>query len=435
MIGGTNDYRYILDPEGTRRAGTCRRTAGRRRGPRGCCRHRLGGIAVPSGGDPVVRFDDANCAAYAGDLNYTSATVPGQLPERHRALPLGRGDAQVVSQRGSDPSCWPTSIFAATASDNHHFLDKEWFDVGVSGGETVVWVTWSDFLTPDPAVPEAFTASIWASRCDAALTACEAPIDISGADEDIQFSYVTIGPEADACTSRGPRSRASSRANPRRSSSSSASWSPARRRRAAQVVETLTEADRVRQHAVRADELRVADGSKNAVKMVGGEPRIYVTWEECSSRPLGFYQNLSVWVAWSDDQGASWDTTKVSALAGTTTSRRSRRTRETRSPRRTLDEPLRLGIPARAGRGARPDAQRHDARRDQPAAAHVAVEQPERRLALQRGRLHRRLLRGGRVRGRGRRAHQPNYQPIQFLGGPPGKAESQQDNYLYVRTL
>src|SRR5205823_5572035 len=96
----------------------------------------------------------------------------------------------------SDPNCWPVRTLVATNAAGH-FLDKEWLAVGDTGDGQHVWVTWSDFNcgTGDCSAEAGFTASIMAARCEADLSACTAPIKLSGSEKDIQFSYPTIGPD------------------------------------------------------------------------------------------------------------------------------------------------------------------------------------------------------------------------------------------------
>ena len=56
-----------------------------------------------------------------------------------------------VSRSTSGGQAWEDTVLAVSKGADLHFLDKEWFDVGVSGeaGE-VVWVTYSDFLSTGP---------------------------------------------------------------------------------------------------------------------------------------------------------------------------------------------------------------------------------------------------------------------------------------------
>lgn len=434
VIGGTNDYRYVLDPEGNSTGWHLSTNGGGSLRAEGLLPHiDLGGIPVPSGGDPVVRFDDEGCAVYAADLNYTFGDAfPDNFPNGIGIYRSDVGTLKSCPSGGSDPSCWPTSIFAATAADNHHFLDKEWFDVGVSGGETVVWVTWSDFLTPDLAVPEAFTASVWATRCDAALTACEAPIDISGADEDIQFSYVTIGPDGRVYVTWA-EIQGELTGDPetfiiklRVAEPGETTFGPT------QVVETVTKPIGF-DNLLYGHTFRVASVPKNTVKMVGGNARIYVTWEECASRPLGYCQNPSVWVAWSDDQGASWDKAKVSASG------------DNYFPTIVADTGNNVAVAYFTSRYDSAFQLAQDVELVTLNPSTLAVKNRQRLTSPSNNPNADWFFSGGifigdyfEVAAHGGTAYvhtNLNYRAVQFLGGPPGKAEPQQDNYLYVRAL
>jgi hypothetical protein len=434
VIGGTNDYRYVLDPEGNSTGWHLSTNGGASLKAEGLLPSiDLGGIPVPSGGDPVFRFDDTDCGVYGGDLNYTFGDAfPDNFPN---GIGLYRSDVSTLKScpsGGSDPSCWPTSIFAATAADNHHFLDKEWFDVGTSGGEDVVWVTWSDFLTPDLNNPDAFTASIWAARCDAALTTCTDPIDISGSDEDIQFSYVTIGPDGRVYVTWA-EIQGELEGEPetfivklRVAEPGETTFGPT------QIVETLTKPIGF-DNTLYGHTFRVATVPKNAVKMVAGEPRVYVTWEECASRPLGYCQNPSVWVAWSDDQGASWDKKVVSAGG------------DNYFPTIAADSGKNIAVAYFTSRydGAFQLAQDVELVTLNPST--LAVKNRQRLTSPSNNPNADWFFSGGvfigdyfEVAAYGGTAYvhtNLNYRAVQYLGGPPGKAESQQDNYLFVREL
>src|SRR5919197_5747482 len=140
VLGGTNDYRGLLDPEFNFTGWHLSSTGGRSLTNEGLLPSIDG---IPSGGDPVDVADPA-CYLYAGSLNYNPFD-PFNNPNGigvYRTTPATLASCP----GGSDPSCWPTRKLVA-ASAPSHFLDKEWLDVGVSGSARLVgWVVYSAFV-------------------------------------------------------------------------------------------------------------------------------------------------------------------------------------------------------------------------------------------------------------------------------------------------
>jgi hypothetical protein len=142
VLGGTNDFRGLLDPRGNITGWHLSTNGGERVTNEGLLPPvQLAGAPRPSGGDPVVVDDD--CNLYAASLNYD--------PEDPFGKPNGVGIYKTTPETlancgsGSNPACWPTRRAVAQARPPH-FLDKEWFDVGKSGeAGTVVWVAYAYF--------------------------------------------------------------------------------------------------------------------------------------------------------------------------------------------------------------------------------------------------------------------------------------------------
>jgi hypothetical protein len=315
VLGGTNDYRGLLDPAGNSTGWHFSEDGGRSLTQEGLLPPvNVRADARPSGGDPVVTVDESTCALYMVDLNYD--------PERPFANTNGVGvyksSASVLGScpGGADPSCWPTRR-AAAAGAPPHFLDKPWADVGRSGGAgTVVWITYSDFLAPDPARPDRFTASIKAVRCDAQLAGCSAPIDISGSDEDVQFSDVTIGRDGRTYVTWS-EIRGELTGEPqtfihkiRVSEPGSTRFGPAH---------VIAEEDRAIPFGgfLHANDFRIATLQQSEVVSAGGRTRIFDVWAACSERPFGVVcVEPVVKLAWSDDLGATWSTPRVLSAGG-----------------------------------------------------------------------------------------------------------------------
>jgi hypothetical protein len=262
----------------------------------------------------VVVADD-ECNLYAGSLNYN--------PEDPFNNPNGIGVYRTTPQTlasctgGTDPVCWPTRR-AVAVNEPGHFLDKEWIHVGRSGSAgTVVWIVYADFVL-DETAPVGFTsASIEAVRCSADLRECTAPILISGNDEDVQFGDVTIGPDGRVYIT----------------------WSEIQgelegqpqtfihKLRVAQPASTTfgpTRTVAVETRAIpfggflNANDFRVATYPKNEVRMIEGEPRVFVVWDACRARVLGdtVCEDPLIKLKASDDLGASWSSTKVVSEGG-----------------------------------------------------------------------------------------------------------------------
>ena len=70
VVGGTNDYRGLLDPQGNFTGWQLSTNGGRSVAKEGLLPPvRANGQVLPSGGDPVTQSDD-RCRIYAANLNY-----------------------------------------------------------------------------------------------------------------------------------------------------------------------------------------------------------------------------------------------------------------------------------------------------------------------------------------------------------------------------
>ena len=172
VLGGTNDYRGLLDPLGNFTGWHFSLVGGRTVRNEGLLPAiQVEGFDVPSGGDPVD-VAGAGCKLYAGSLNATVVEdPPGEFREISTIAAYRSDPATLAScAGGASPDCWPTRRAAAVGEEGH-FLDKPWLHVGHSGtaGE-VVWVTYTDFDFTGEG-----SASIRAVRCTADLASCSAP--------------------------------------------------------------------------------------------------------------------------------------------------------------------------------------------------------------------------------------------------------------------
>jgi hypothetical protein len=66
-----------------------------------------------------------------------------------------------------------------------------------------------------------------------------------------------------------------------------------------------------------ANDFRTGTQFKNTVKLVGGKPRIYVTWERCTARVQEtICEEPKIMLTWSADQGRTWTTSRPISARG-----------------------------------------------------------------------------------------------------------------------
>jgi hypothetical protein len=314
VLGSTNDYRGLLDPEGNFTGWHLSLDGGRTLTNEGLLPSIDG---IPSGGDPVS-VADAECALYGGSLNYDPVD-PFHNPN---GIGVYRSTAATLAgcPGASSPACWPTRRLVAR-SDPSHFLDKEWIDVGTSGeAGTVVWAVYTDFVIDDSA-PTGFTsASINAVRCSADLTSCTDPILISGSDQDVQFSDVTIASDGRVYVTW-------SQIQGELEGTAQTFTHKLRIAEAGSTDFGTTQVIAAEDNAIpfggrlHANDFRVATYPKNAVAQVGhgasAHPRVFVTWDACLARPLDTVcEEPVIKLVYSDDDGATWSPQRVVSGGG-----------------------------------------------------------------------------------------------------------------------
>lgn len=327
VLGGTNDYRGLVDPLGNFTGWHLSLDGGTTVSSEGLLPPvRIAGSPVPSGGDPVVVAGEG-CTLYAASLNYDPVS-PFTEPN---GIGIYRTTPEVLSRcgGGADPSCWPTRRAVSVAnlpppgipgtSPPLRFLDKEWIDVGRSGsaGE-VVWAAYAEFTIADLADDEGLTTGIKAVRCRARdLRVCTDPISISGEGRDVQFADVTIGPDGRTYISwtevLGELEQISQTFvhKLRVAEPGSTRFGPER----VVAVEGLAIPFGGR---LNANNFRIATYPKNEVRIVAGNPRVYLVWDACTTRVL----NDSICVepviklTFSDDLGKTWTSSRVLSAGG-----------------------------------------------------------------------------------------------------------------------
>ena len=313
VLSGTNDYRGILDPE-QNFTGWYFSTDGGKSVRREGLLPAIdfgGGTMVPSGGDPVDA-SDASCNLYAVDLNFDPADLNPSGVGLYKTTPARLS----ACSGGTDPACWPDRTAVVQSSDPRTFIDKPWMYVGNSGGQTVVWVVYTEF-TCDPGCNNYTSNAIKAVRCTTDLV-CGKPQLISGTQPSIQFGDVTIGPdgstyitwEQDNDLDTGFAPPEHERFWIRVAAPGSTTFGPAH-----PVANEQLNAGIAPLHA---NDFRISTYPKNDVKMVNGHPRVFVVWEGCRSRPLddATCEEPAIKLRYSDDQGSSWTSTKVLSAGG-----------------------------------------------------------------------------------------------------------------------
>jgi hypothetical protein len=304
VLGGTNDYRGLLDPEGNFTGWHWSIDGGHSIKNEGLLppvklisnpNH-----TVPSGGDPVD-FIAAPCEfTYAASLAYDPNDPFGSA----NGIAVYRSDPATLSTcpGGSDPTCWPTRRLVAE-SDASHFLDKEWLFVG--GG--FVWVTYSDFnMNPAEIGEHPFEASIKAVRCTLDLVDCTEPINISTVDEDVQFSDVTVAPNGETYVTW-------SRIDGELEGTDQTFTHKIRVAPPGSIVFGPEHVVYAEERAIpfggflHANDFRIATYPKSDVIPYQGHNRIFVIWDACKVRVLGtICEEPEIKLSYSDDEGVTW---------------------------------------------------------------------------------------------------------------------------------
>ncbi|PYV32423.1 MAG: hypothetical protein DMG09_24320 [Acidobacteria bacterium] len=154
-------------------------------------------------GDPVIAADPSRGAVFAADLRFDESTT-GIGVFRTTTAKLNSGLAGDCPDgphtEAQAAGCWPTKrIVNAQPSqffnplnflffeDKPHLAVDERDDGPVGAGN--VYVTGTEFSSSLSA------SRIWLVACNNALTACSAPVVISGSDTASQFSHVAVRPD------------------------------------------------------------------------------------------------------------------------------------------------------------------------------------------------------------------------------------------------
>jgi hypothetical protein len=333
VLGGTNDYRGLIDPQGNLTGWHFSNNGGRSLTNEGLLPPVTllsdPGREQPSGGDPVDVAGTTNAAGtapgcaylYAGGLAYNPADPFGDA----NGIALYRSTPQILATcptefpNNSNPACWPTRRLVAEGGTGH-FLDKPWFDVGMSGGQEWVWVVYADFAI-DFDAPLGFTgAEIFAVRCDRNLVTCTPPIPISVDDVDVQFADVTIAPDGRVYVTWVDVQGELPEDPPFPTQEFTIKM------RVAQPGSTAFGPEQIVFHETKpipfggfmhANDWRVATYPKNDVAMAGGRPRVFVVWDACQFRPLDtICEEALIKLTYSDDFGATWSPVMVLSRGG-----------------------------------------------------------------------------------------------------------------------
>jgi hypothetical protein len=326
VLGGTNDYRGILDPE-QNFTGWHFSTNGKGSIAKEGLLPSINGI--PSGGDPVDASFGRLCDFYAASLNYD----PFEPDTQPNGIGVYKTDAATLNSAAcnpvypfdaADPDCWPNRTFVAFTpnvdQNQFHFLDKEWMYVGNSpgfSGGRAVWVTYTDFRIPGDN-GEDFNASIYAVRCGANLNSCSKPILISGDDKDVQFSDVTIGPDGSTYITWS-EIKGELEGTPqtfvhklRAAPPGSTAFGPTRKIHSETMAIPFG-------GFLQGNDFRIATYLKNTVAPVGEglDQRVWAIWDACKQRPLDtICVEPVIKLKWSTDDGATWSNVHLLSNVG-----------------------------------------------------------------------------------------------------------------------
>jgi hypothetical protein len=319
VLGGTNDYRGILDPEGNFTGWHFSTNGGRSVANEGLLPPvEIAGEPIESGGDPVMVIEDRTCDLYAGGLNYDFLPDFDFVPN---GIGIYKSDPKTLANcpGGTDPSCWPTRKAIVSTTDPGLFIDKPWFDVGESGDAgRVVWVAYAEFVN-DPDSPLGFSsASIKAVRCDGDLENCTDPILISGNDKDVQWADVTVAEDGRTYISwseiqgeleQGPETFIHKL---RIAEPGSTEFGPTR------VIYKETKAIPFDPGFLHANDFRIATYPKNEVQVTGDDSRVFLVWDACRYRVFGetVCEEAVIKLSYSDDNGKSWTSPKTLSAGG-----------------------------------------------------------------------------------------------------------------------
>lgn len=318
VIGGTNDYRGIVDPQGDFTGWQFSADGGRTVANEGLLPPvAVGTTPQPSGGDPVDVATGKSCSLYAADLNYNNFSsfndaisgVGVYRTTAHRLATCPQGTPDALTH----PSCWPNRRSVDVAAPGH-FLDKEWMDAGPSGSAgRVVWVAYGDLSQFDATATE-HSGVVKAVRCSADLSDCTEPIVISTGQQVAEYPDVTIGPDGRTYITwtsftggsfTGPAERGwFTVAQP-----GSTHFSAPR--------EVFPKDNRIlRGHPIgslHANDFRLGGSMLvNTVKVVEGHPRVFASWTDCEARVLdGICEEARVNLVHSDNFGQTWSPSRI----------------------------------------------------------------------------------------------------------------------------
>jgi len=320
VIGGTNDYRFLLDPQGNSTGWHFSTDGGHTLTNEGLLPALTapdGTTTLPSGGDPVDAAGSDCTHVYAASLNY-DATQPFPFPsgvgvyrsdpDTLSSCPQGRSNGGLTN-----PSCWPTRKLIDFAAPGR-FLDKEWMAVGRSGsaGE-VVWITYGD-LGDFNAEGNEESGVIKAVRCSADLSSCTRPIVLSEGQTVAEYPWVTIGADGRTYVTWG-EFFGGSFIGP-----SQQSWiAVAEPGSTTFTRHPIYREDQVmRGHeTLHAADFRTGTMFKNTVAMVHDHARVFTTWERCQLHALDqVCEEPEIVLTYSDDLGATWSPQRVISAGG-----------------------------------------------------------------------------------------------------------------------
>lgn len=314
VLGGANDFRGLLDPDGNFTGWYYSNDGGATLANEGLLPPvDVNGRNTGSSGDPSM-VAGSGCTLFAADLNAGSQSGIGV----YRTTPAILDNCTPLGSTGglTKPDCWPVRRSIAAAQPGH-FLDKEWMDVGFSGTREWVWIAYSDLSNFNGSTGAERSGIVYAVRCTTDLVTCSKPEVISGQQTIAEYPDVTIGPDGRVYMTWTEFVGRSFTAPVERAWFAVAQPGSKVFSRPRLVIPDDPLA--LRGHPfglLHANDFRlIGDVTTNTVKMVAGQPRVFMTWNSCQAEIMSTTcEEAQVLLTYSDDFGLTWsDPTVISA--------------------------------------------------------------------------------------------------------------------------
>lgn len=318
VIGGTNDYRGLLDPEGNFTGWNYSQDSGRHVDNEGLLPTVTSatGDVVPSGGDPTYAFANDCRDVYGAGINYGGGAV-GETPSVEAVYRSTPATLHSCPQGGSGGTlthaqCWPQRRAIATAAPGH-FIDKDWMATGYGSNGNWVWVAFDD-VSAFNAEGNEEASVVEIVRCSRDLVTCTDPIPLSTGQKVAEYPTVTVGPDGRTYVSWGEFFGDSFIGPTQRGWVAVAD--PGSLSFHSHPIYKETQVIRSQEH-LHANDFRVGTMFKNTVTIAHGHPQILATWERCKLHAGDqVCEEAEIQVSTSGDLGRTWSAPRTVSAGG-----------------------------------------------------------------------------------------------------------------------